>query len=339
MSKTYELPLSPNYVKDWGLWEAFREILQNAIDFGEFDLLAGQHSISIVSKGATLDVSTLVLGTSSKGAGDIGKYGEGYKLALLVLARAGISVDLRHGTKSWTPEFGRSDTFNCDVLKIHEEEYDVDAGCVSWTLLGLQEDEVIDLMSKYIGFDGDAILDDPEQAGKIYVKGLYVTTIVGFEKGYNFDVGQIPLNRDRNMSITYNVQLATSKLLGETGDGKFVLKNMLADSHDTWVMPYFCPTTDKNAKLIKSVIEAWKDQYGDSVPVSDEQEIARLAKGVKFTIVSERVANFLHKIGVGVGQIAKRKTTKEKLEELLEQVKDKLSADQATAFAEAIDEL
>ena len=30
--KTYELPISPNYVGNWGIKEAIREILQNAID-------------------------------------------------------------------------------------------------------------------------------------------------------------------------------------------------------------------------------------------------------------------------------------------------------------------
>ena len=73
----YELPISPNYVCNWGIKEAIREILQNAVD-GE---KCGHNkevvyddknlTLSIISRNTKLSKSTLVLGCSSKNEGKV----------------------------------------------------------------------------------------------------------------------------------------------------------------------------------------------------------------------------------------------------------------------------
>lgn len=90
--KTIELSLSPKYVSGWGVEEAVREILQNAIDQkadgAEVSVSYDRETLSILTDGARLKTSTLLLGESGKDDERyIGKYGEGYKLALLVLTR------------------------------------------------------------------------------------------------------------------------------------------------------------------------------------------------------------------------------------------------------------
>jgi hypothetical protein len=99
--KKYVLPLSPDYVSHWGLWEAVREIYQNALDEVEAPSLAqirfSDDALYISTPTGKLTPDTLVLGKTSKRnkSQSRGKFGEGYKLALLVLARLGHRVTIR----------------------------------------------------------------------------------------------------------------------------------------------------------------------------------------------------------------------------------------------------
>ena len=91
------------YVRQWGLWEALRELLQNWADQKdnseddrdtvEFSVRNGHDVGTVVLKnhGVTLTPDTLTLGGTSKAdGGSRGKYGEGMKLSWAVLYRLGI---------------------------------------------------------------------------------------------------------------------------------------------------------------------------------------------------------------------------------------------------------
>lgn len=120
--KTIELSLSPKYVSGWGVEEAVREILQNAIDQkadgAEASVSYDRETLSILTDGARLKTSTLLLGESGKDDERyIGKYGEGYKLALLVLTRERKPVKVVTDAETWTPEFRLSETFGEESLQ------------------------------------------------------------------------------------------------------------------------------------------------------------------------------------------------------------------------------
>lgn len=131
--KTIELSLSPKYVSGWGVEEAVREILQNAIDQkadgAEVSVSYDRETLSILTDGARLKTSTLLLGESGKDDERyIGKYGEGYKLALLVLTRERKPVKVVTDAEAWTPEFRLSETFGEESLQIDVEETGVPGG-------------------------------------------------------------------------------------------------------------------------------------------------------------------------------------------------------------------
>src|SRR5258708_26276899 len=101
----FTLPISPNYVAHWGLWESVREIFQNALDEQTRDprCVAGikyeNGILRITSANTILNPKSLLLGATTKAddKNQRGKYGEGYKLAALVLVRMGYSVSIQTG--------------------------------------------------------------------------------------------------------------------------------------------------------------------------------------------------------------------------------------------------
>jgi hypothetical protein len=127
---TYNLNLASSYCQHWGLWEAIREILQNGED--QFTL-NNDNEISVVydeknqkllisNKESILERKTLLLGCTSKDDNDnlIGKFGEGYKIALLILTKLNKKIVIKNFMKNekWTPELKKDPKYeNEKVLK------------------------------------------------------------------------------------------------------------------------------------------------------------------------------------------------------------------------------
>ena len=120
----YELSITPGYCSGWTVVQAVRELLQNAIDSNApFEVEFNGNSISIISRGVTLPVNTLLLGSTDKfnDTSKIGNFGEGYKIALLILTRKNKKPIVYNGKRTWTTRFTYSKAFQADVLTIDEE--------------------------------------------------------------------------------------------------------------------------------------------------------------------------------------------------------------------------
>lgn len=222
-----ELSISRNYVCNWGLKEAIRELLQNAIDAEKegFSMCVGYNGVtetlSISSIGAHLDFQDLVLGNSIKNEDDqmIGKYGEGFKLALVVLLREGYEVFIENRNKLWTPYFSKSDVFNIEVLKIKEEDLDDNNG-LNFVVRGVDEDTYKELKRYFPCIDNDygeivetqsgSILLDDRFHGKMFIEGLYIQSDNNFKYGYNFHADVVNLDRDRRAINYYELRKLTA---------------------------------------------------------------------------------------------------------------------------------
>lgn len=98
-AKCYELTLTPNYVSDWTFNDALRELIQNGTDQevldkeNKFQIIYNEKekTLRLVNQKSVLKINTLLLGRSSKANNEdtVGQFGEGYKIAALVLNRLG----------------------------------------------------------------------------------------------------------------------------------------------------------------------------------------------------------------------------------------------------------
>jgi hypothetical protein len=213
MNKTIEYPFTRDYVKHWGRWEAIRELLQNAFDSSNSAVGYNDGRMVITNEGVIGSLCWL-FGTSDKDSDDaIGQFGEGMKLAMLVLARENIPVMITSGQSKYWVEFGYSDTFNAEVVKLNLVELgnNVDLTIVEITI---PESEYKEYQEYFLEDRTPRIIRDGK-VGRVFVGGLYVTTLSGMKYSYNFSPSQITLNRDRDIPSMYDIQNAAANLLSD----------------------------------------------------------------------------------------------------------------------------
>lgn len=232
MSKVYELPLAPSYVAHWGLKEAVRELLQNAIDSpAEFEYALHDDGLVLRSRGVTLDASTLVLGVTSK-ADDvkaIGSFGEGYKIALLVLTRLGLPTVVINGPVVWEPQLRQSRQFGTEVLHIVEREVITTAdhkappNDLEFRVFGLTPEDIDAITEACLHMqppvEGALTVAQgrilPSYPGKLFVGGLFVCD-TELEFGYDLKPQFITLERDRQTVADWDLRRLACQMWMET---------------------------------------------------------------------------------------------------------------------------
>jgi hypothetical protein len=285
LDKIYELPLARSYVAHWGVVEAVRELLQNAIDSEsplEYSFQSGV--LSIRSRYATLPASSLLLGTTSKAdnAQKVGQFGEGYKIALLVLTREGKQVSVRNGDRLWTPEFKRSRAFGTEVLAIRESPDPSNKGCGLEFVIDLLTDDDEDRirrsflpMQEQVGeivetSKGQILLDRP---GELYVKGLYVCQ-TKLWYGYNVKPEFLRLERDRNTVDSFDLAWLAKQMWYESKRMSQVAELMEQGCPDLEHVHYDAPEIVKEA-----CYKLFKQQHPGAVVAINNKELERAVKG------------------------------------------------------------
>ncbi len=224
--KSYELPLGRGYVRHWGLPEAIREILQNALDSeSPFEYELDEDTLLVHSKFTTLSPATLLLGQTSKAedAETIGSFGEGYKIALLVLARNDYKVRMLNGDRIWTPSFKMSRQFEAEVLHIDDSSADKMNEGLTFEVSGLSPGDIATIKEGCLHMQGNVgeviatkfgrILK--ERKGKLYVGGLFICeTDMMF--GYDVLPKHLKLERDRQTVSGWDLQQITKNMWFDT---------------------------------------------------------------------------------------------------------------------------
>ena len=188
---TYILPITKNYVSNWTIFDAIRELIQNGLDGeGAFSITYSleEEKLTLQSKNTKLEPKKLLLGCSEKADGSIGKFGEGLKLALVVLLREEKEIFIFNSEDQWRPAFLWHELYNEEILHIEElsnisESQDLTISIYGFSpedflkvkelTLVLQSEEEIG--KKFSTSFGDILL---EKKGKLYVGGLFVWCLV-----------------------------------------------------------------------------------------------------------------------------------------------------------------
>lgn len=292
--RTIELPLSPNYVRHWGVKEGVKELIQNAIDsISEFQYAFRGDTLTIGSPGMVLDAKTLILGTTTKADDDssIGSFGEGYKIALVVLLREGLSIKIHNGDVDWVPEFRHSDTYGAEVLCIDEFARDLPSYSLEFEISGLGHSDTTDIYDSCLLMQPpieDAINTTrgrilPSHRGKLYVGGLFVCD-TDLDYGYDMLPQHITLERDRMTVDSWDLKTAVKEMWFSTQQWDRIASMMEEGVVDMSHAEYGCPELVKEAcyKLFTS-------KHKGAVAVSSQKEMeAVVAKGMTNTVYASR---------------------------------------------------
>lgn len=223
---TIELSLSTNYVRDWHAGEALRELVQNTVDshtlgyrMEMYQSPGAKSTIHFRNHGVTLRRSHLLIGETTKADRDdqVGQFGEGLKLALLVLARENVPVTIRTGSERWVPRIQYSKTFKRDVLAIqitggqpYINEVDIQVHGFGPKVFEAMRD-----ICRHIRVPdykiGNSVLTDPAEKGKIYCKGVLIKT--ESDAIYGYDLRNLRLNRDRGLVDAASLREEVGKAL------------------------------------------------------------------------------------------------------------------------------
>jgi len=319
-----ELSLTSTYLRQWGLTEAIREVLQNAMDADvDGKRMTVEHDkgkLIVCNAGVRLEHNVFLLGSTGKAnrSDQAGQFGEGLKLAMLVCAREGINMVLRNGGEVWEPKIEKSEKFaGEDVLVIHirggnknldrfqvEIEFPEETwNAEKWRYLFVDKRPTKDVVHTTRG----RVLLGEQDRGKLFVRGIFVCHFHDMRYGYDFDHAN--LDRDRRVLASYEVREKCSEMLREClsqtrgGIGKKDLWDMMSSGAKELAISEF-DTPDP--KLVDQMAAEFEDRYGDAIPVMNNGEAAELEHYGKRGVVLPTALGYLlrHKFG-DVGAIRK----------------------------------
>ncbi len=313
-----ELTLKTTYLPSWGTWEGLRELVQNGRDAEvEFnapltvELVNG--TLRIENEGCTLPHEALLMGHTSKAdrANLIGQFGEGLKLGILALVRAGRTVKIRSGSEVWTPSICKSDKFNADVLVFDVQGGREQKNRVRVEIGGVSETEWAETKSRFLFLakpkkgdrvsvhEGDLLLEEA-QKGRIFVKGIFVQSSPDLNYGYNFN--NIDVDRDRKMLNGWDVEYSTRRiwqgaLIKEPKLYQPFMDLVESEAKDTKSLDEYS-VNSLCTEIAERAASDFLKKYGDmAVPVSNFNECQELEHlGRRGVVVNSQLRAVLGKV-------------------------------------------
>jgi hypothetical protein len=215
--------ISKNYVPNWTVVNAIREIYQNFIDYGEFkveinDSSNGHSEVSITNQFHPESWEFLKIGFSKKDEGSIGGHGEGLKLAGLIFARNNLRLNIYSTLGTATPIFYEDQNIGtCYGIDVDADEknltnFSVEFTCETKDIKIFKEGYIkeSDILHKtYYG----SIVNKPK--GNIYIGGLFVCNVKRLKYAFDFKPDFVSLGRDRDFPSTWDVEYYANRIVND----------------------------------------------------------------------------------------------------------------------------
>lgn len=318
----YELTLTPNYVSDWTFNDAIRELIQNGTDQEILDkenkfkveYNAKEKALRLINRKSVLKINTLLLGRSNKANNEdtVGQFGEGYKIAALVLNRLGKTFTIYNNEKKevWKSRFKNSEKWLEKILAFYVSKQDTEEAGLCIEVGNVTKEEFNDLYKVWIDLSGydyekvktdyGEIITDEDYAGEVYVNGLFVDCNSDLRYGYNFKPKYIRLERDRKTCDSWNVGEITSLMIAEAmvkgGIPIETVRKMVEERVDDVYHFEFNTYQNDVKKVQEMLIESFDSQNPQpySIPVDSQKDIKKVkAYGGNPVVVPTGVAKLL----------------------------------------------
>ena len=285
----YELTISPEYVKHWTPVEAIREIFQNALDSeGKMSWNYGathENTLCITSTGTKLSYKSLLMGHTTKAldSSKIGQFGEGFKLALLVLARCGHYVEIQNSNEVWVPKLVKSRRFDSTILTIDiTKKFFSKETALTFVVNGITEEMFAEFKENNFHLNpvpdtekiktgkGSILLSRP---GDLFVHGLFVEHKKDFVYGYDLRPGVLTLDRDRRSVSEFNLSWVASQMWAESSRADLVAPMLFCGNSKPDVC-YLASHLDKaTGSLSAGLLSDFYTKYGaEAIPVTSQHD-------------------------------------------------------------------
>lgn len=381
MASKYELSISTDYVPDWTYIEAIREIFQNALDneianpenkMG-FDYDEENQRLTVSNKTSVLNPESLLLGSSTKrdDKDTIGKHGEGYKIAFMVLLREGKDIKVyNYGAREiWETRLVKAKRYNnrlVPTIFINKQAIwnKIPNSDLTITIDNITPEEYSELVNKNLHLrdnvnyfevpENGRILIDKEEKGNIYVKGLFVCRNKDIEYGYDFEPTLIELDRDRKLVDTFNIAWQSSAMWRYAFAKDFkrdeVIRMIKEGKEDTKYIKQRTWTFNSGIVEGNTIEELLADELAkdflenhgeNSIPVKDNRELTLVNQSkAKPVLVNEVVSEYIRQsTAVRVMEVPQEETLREQFQKLLDDIESKLTDEEVERFIQLINKL
>lgn len=270
--------MSDKYCENWSEVDGIRELIANAIDSSDSsDVdIRFEDGFGIVSnKSVILDKKHLLMGESYKSDDQIGQFGEGLKIAALVLTRVNNQrVSVNSGDYHYEFFMKGSKDFGKKILHVEiKNRHDFYDG--TQIIFNCDEDNIWKAKNLFLCFNrieelsGGVLLN----CNDVYVLGVKVAELENSVFGYNIKDKAL-MNRDRTILDRNHMDSKVKDILSSIGDKELIwrlISSCLEDENRYENHFYFYPTFLKR--------QAWKDviseHYGDLVCLTSEDGVER----------------------------------------------------------------